>query len=421
MSSHNDSPTRRTVALLLWMALLAITPAALADEPPATQPAEHAARKLPVVKSYEQLLATEPIALAGDQKVWLGIEDTDVVSPGGVLIYALASKPAQRNEVQDMGLSGGPLGPVNVRLTPLNSELSSIVARSVKVNSRLASSGRPLYVYRLPMVIDSKGWEVRIESEDGRLLAERKVRRVVASDSGGDAPAHSWTPLQTPHQGESAKQSGDDPVYSFTPMLDVVALPGTEPLDGLRPVACVFMKDDGEIQVAAVQSQNLRVPKSSDDEDQANNATPLPTYFPQKPATDLTLKREDGDFVLVSKHRYIDEPFRERLLVRFWVDGEPFVASTAKHDQALIVSEYLPHQHLQKLPQTIRFRLNEFNPADIGTKPGSKITMQLLFSPSGWRRAQGQKALAQMRRPERERSPLPCITNPVSWTAEASK
>lgn len=296
-----------------------------------------------ITTDWKSLIEQPAIPLPGGGTAKIGLEARSASAGGGLLIYCLVE-----GGMEEMRTSSEPLGPFGTRVLnmdrPSQLELEMLHALSIPY----AEGDRLLFTRAIP--IPEQG-EYRIEL----FLGEDRDSPIIGIPVTGTAEgAHPWFAFSPPAADVGAE----------LPALGEESNSVSLVLDTLRPA---LPRHDG---LAPVQRQDLAEPDLD---------SPLPGLIPETPDPGLQLRSTNSGFSLASDHPMETSRDGEKILARWWINGEPF---SPPPDSEVELQEERLEELLQETNQ-LDVEL-DFDPSVLGAAPGDRIGLQLLHVPMGW-------------------------------------
>jgi hypothetical protein len=357
---------------------------------PLAASAEPQPRPLPVVRTWADLLDTQPIEYHG-HNFRLGVEADHCAVYGGVLVYCLADGPLPKQHVRTSEVLG-PLG-VKLRWPGVTEQTQMMQTMEPKVE------GVRLYVR--PLGIGQRGEpEIQILGDDDQVIAACQLKI-------SDEPYHAWLPLRHPYrdpkadpkadargQPAQANAERDAVIVTLVNAVDQVALPHWE---GTRPI--VF---DGTARGKRIRRER---------------GEPLPRLLPEQPDPNLRLSRDGDIFTVESNTDLAPASSYEHFLVRWWVNDKPFIPEERVPMQRM--SQAMQQmQRPQKPLLTVRMRL-AFDPSKLGAEKGDRIGMQMLHCPERFEALRPPGFLQQQTfAPDLGASDISRMTNRIEFNVE---
>src|SRR5882672_290249 len=295
----------------------------------ATQKSTLSLSDLPTVRKWKDLLEQPPLEVEEGVQVRFGIEGR--TSPAGteVLIYCLTE-----------GFSEWTTGYWNDRLGPLRISVAEGDGNEPKLREAVPlpkmqgdKNAVLLFVHAIHLV-RSVNYRVALFTDEGRLIAASTVR-------GTEEFFHPWLAWD------------GDPGWvnagSITRVIDATALPAWRD----RPVYRSRRED-------LIAHQGDRLP-----------------HMPESPDPGFHIRIEKDLLILVSDvDLWILRPY-EYLLMRWWLNGKPYVPPEDKG------TGIMTHNGAYDVLRNLDLRLL-FKPADIGAKSGDRVDLQVLYCSDGW-------------------------------------
>lgn len=324
----------------------------------------------PVVATYEELAAAprHPLPEKGGT-VQLGIEARTVPWGRGCLVYCRSEAPVGgtgRGEI---------LGPVSL-----------VVRRPVdeilfQVHDALAGPDPDgPEVYATAIGFPEPG-EYRLVVSDGdREIAATRIRVT-------DEVFHFFVPFGAlPDSREHVREDAGEVVADLEPRWE---MPGRPRFDGMVPLA---------------------VP-GDDAPDADAQERELPGSFPRRPDHGLTISRRgDGSLVLESDEDLPLVGVDDRLLARWWVDGDPVVQRISRMQVEL-------RDRTGRAVSGRRIVIRPPTSSLPGGPAAREIGVQILHCPNGWEFALQEEGLAQLAVANPAR--LPRLSNRITWNEPA--
>ncbi len=377
---------------------------------PTSQPDEKAICRIAVVTTWGDLLAQPLVEVQPDPKlvqnqqpalvrVLLGIEAGACPRYGGVLVYALTEGyvPPDRIERKPSEVGEQPLGPL--RMAIIRADEAPAHAQAVDMMMRDSESpGRDARLFVAP-IMGARPGRLRVTIYDSANRAIAACEVTVTEQA-----VHPWAvfrPVARPADGPEQPRPGDPDdltVDHVKPRGDGAAVPdwtqfGDWPLftDVRARDGGVELRSDPELSAAQVSMNNS-----------------LPRFMPAEVDPGLKLSVRGADLEIVSREPIITARADWHFLVRWWVNGRPFVPGhlEASGDQngVLIVGRHL------RLPGAI-------DPAAIGARPGDRVGVQIMYCEHGWTFVTEHMEILKARHPA-GLTPLPRLSNRAEFTVE---
>jgi len=304
-----------------------------------------AAASLPVVRTWGDLLDQPMIALADGSTIRLGIEARSAPRLSSVFVYCLTqdAKPIRRTtEVPTLG----PMA-VDVRAPDPKQ------VEPAKINEQLAEPAHrdPYWqLYALSIPLDQMG-KYRITLRDAR-----NVVTAAAAIRATDEPYHAWMPFGLPEELRPLDDKDED--------LDLGRFAAKQ-----LPAAAPNSSGSFPIAVMNVEKGNANLSR-----------VPLPAGRPRPSDCSIVLKKNRSRFQVASTRPLIVGASEgwEKLLVRWWINGQPVRPANSNDPISLngggrVIETRNVHFDLEPLSESL------------GIRPGDRIGMQVLYSPSGWK------------------------------------
>ena len=349
-------------------------------------------RKIPDVRTVSDLSTQEPIASGDGWEVRLGIGAGGEASGPWRLLYCLVKQTDDDPKPKvDVASDGGDefLGPVRYRVRQDGEEYKVLreLARVARLPVRDA-----LYCGRILTAWKGR-YHVSVFSRDGKLLAEcafeidsprmcywQQFACVEPSDAAAsvDATVRDRAYAAVPNFNRTM------PIWQPDQILGIETA-GMLPLPGTVPV------DFAWLNCIAASQRSTKPRKHSDHA--------------------LTLSFEKGCFVLNSIAPMVNWPDR-LLLARWWVNDHPIVPKVSTKNE-------LQELHRQLAP-TKQFEMAAALPLGLGElKPGDKIGVQLLYSPTIYELLPASREESQLKQLalgiEDETPAIPLISNRLEF------
>jgi hypothetical protein len=308
--------------------LMPLSPASrpLAQSPPAPPPVA----RIAVVKTWQDLQGQPALDLGG-VRIQLGIEADSAPRWSGVLLYGLTE-----GYVPPTCWKGDPLGPVQVSYQfeqerPRRGEVRS----GARTRERLPPSGARL-LFTQALFLDRVGsYTVRILGPQGRLVATCTLR-------GTAGPFHPWMPWGQSNGGEALNNE-----------LNEIALPFFCP------------------------TRYRVIPKGTPEYEAMRRKEKLPTLLPANPDPWFRIRVKGRELLLECDAKMVVTRPHSRFLVRWWINGKPFVPR-----QASEIRDEMFHELIQE-DQELTLAL-EVDPRRFRAAKGDRIGLQILYCGDGW-------------------------------------
>lgn len=318
--------------------------------------------KIPVVKTYGELLATTPVreeefawpkAAAGKDamapKIHLGISRLSSDLHDAVILYLLIEEPVPPKMIE--GYEDNLLGPFSVQVERPREE-QMLQLKAMEQMARAASMDRPEGGHRLFLKVvplDAAGtWKIGLQGLKGKIFAEAKI-----TASKESAPV--WVPWVPPLKEQQAQEKLQEEEEDPITVEEV-----SNPKGG---AAYPSAKNQG----GQIVSKNIN-PKAD-----------LPALWPETPHPKARCYAETN--LLTAQ---LDQPYEimfplDHFLTRWWVNGKPAKLSVKEGvaDSARAWSGQVPNE------DQFQFSI-QFDAARLKAKEGDIIGVQLLFCPGGF-------------------------------------
>ena len=314
-----------------------------------------------VVRTWKDLRELQPISLGGGVRVRLGIDQTKGPLWSGVQIYCLTEgfQPPHRVEYKR-------LGPLILSIGPEGSGPDHAGARSIlerKAWEHEPDADELLFMTLVP-VYTPGGTMVRFLTTDGEEVASVRI----AATSKPGPPWMPWEQYLKPGEETSSHVYLENPSGGR-------ALPSWGA--GLYPIPPPSQHTSGS----------------------------LPVLLPAEIDSDFRLSRKGDELSITSSRKFLIVRAYRHLLCRWWVNGKPFVP----HQAEVRAAENGVVSWGNKLYITM-----DFDPARLGASRGDRVTLQILYSESGWETIR----LEEVDVARAEQKPDVRITNRVEWIVQ---
>jgi hypothetical protein len=315
--------------------------------------------RIPVVRTWGDLLAQAPIVLEDGPRVRLGIEATRCPQWSGVLLYCLAENYQPRELRTD-----DPLGPVGISVVEVGAQPATRDLMSWRQTGLIPPRGdSPQLFARTIGIPRAAKHRVEVRSPDGKLL-----RRVTVRGTRGDF--HPWVPLSASRPAKQTRTTsgsggGDAAAGAGT------ALPCW---DGIEAY-----------------------PDSESQEGSSNPSRLLPSLLPRSSEPEIRIQVRDARFLFVGSTEELlpADPLvpsnpNEHFLSRWWVNGRPCAASRSGLGRGGIAGPGTPAANAMAGTKTststsaMLVLVLDFDAKRLGAQKGDTIGLQLLFVEQGW-------------------------------------
>ena len=297
--------------------------------------------EIPVVRTWGDLLAQEPIEVEPGVKVRLGFEAKSCPAGSGVLLYCLAEGPLPpiSGSIHDR------LGPLHVWVRAKGALLWDNDS-SLGIRGQPTSAPRNLFV-RLVPVVRAEAFDVRVSTHQGAILRQAVVR-------GTATPFHGWSPLRPALQEVFPRHPpGEQPVT-------IAACEGGPSYEALPDW-------DGLIPYAPSEAKSGIT----------DTSMPLPGLFPATPDPELKLEARSGGLLLTSEKPMEMWCWEDQFLARWWVNNEPLLPGNSAFSLERNGSR------TRALERQLQLLLSwQFNAGRV--RSGDRIMVQLLCCGQGW-------------------------------------
>jgi hypothetical protein len=308
----------------------------LLASPPAHRGGEPWPAALAVVKTWQDLESQPAIDLGNKVRIRLGIEANKAPLSSGVFLYCLAEgydPPESLDGHDDV------LGPVHFSFPArAKKELVQVVRAQRKLLPRIKEAreqGRLLFARPL-ILTDTGSYDVEVRNGAGRLLARCTVE-------GTKENQHPWTVLKY-----AAQKKAWSPSTS-------IAFPASA--YGFEP----YPLPEGLLRKDAAARRKVR----------------LPMCVPAAPDPGFQAALLHGKLFLSFDREVETSHAWTHLLVRWWVDGKPYVPSAPPEEFAISLTGRVTTDTKLVLPL-------EIDTARLGAKKGARISLQVLYCGGGW-------------------------------------
>lgn len=302
---------------------------------------------VPVVRTWSDLLARDPITLSNGQVVRFGIESSRVPQGSAVLVYCLADTPLVGDR-ETSSSSVNSLGPLDV--------IVSGDARSIERLEYLTEESGGvdwtplLFVHPLPIERAGRSW-IEIRSGGGAALARFPIRAT-------QERVHPWVLLESRNVGlrdlqpfSAGTQRERARVGAPGPTIVIPSWRGREAL-GLNVVR-----------------RGLSDPKSL-----------LPSWSTFDAPPDLALERDGAVFVLTPNQPLLRDGL-EHFAARWWVRGTPWRPEKVEAEGA---HEFVGRGGFVSTRPLAWEIPREFDWERLGAKPGDEVGLEIFYSDAGW-------------------------------------
>lgn len=356
------------------------TQAASTTTAPATQPAsDHAdARVIAAVKTWGDLLKRPAINLGDGSNVRLGIDATNCTADGGVMVYGLFEGLGVYETVNHgADLMLGPLRVASDR------EAREEVAEDVLPEAPVihppsrplirVAPGRHLFAAHVPMQ-DATLMYIDVKHVSGKRLASAEIK------NNGHL-RHPWTPFAGYRLGKAFR--GAEAHADYVKLLAVAAKKG-KPASERVDVQVYAVEETRATPVVQGEAPLWSEPEKSP----FAESRVLPSVDAPRDPT-IKAEYENGLLTLTMPGGLMIDDVVGQVLLRWWVNGEPFVPTPVVQND---MHEYVEPEEmggtplmgaLHAAPLGMSFAID---PESLGVKPGDRVGVQAMYVPFGWYR-----------------------------------
>ena len=425
---------------------------------------------IPVVSTYAELLKEEPISLKqpphnglqrvgenAEIKLRFGVEADHIPAGCGAVVY-LVTEGFRSSLAQPDNPEEQTIGPLKIEFCSVGTQVA------LDVHNRAKKSESPEYCWHGKLLF----CQSIVGEKPGKYVLKIKNRHsnVVLAQTTievtGDA-YHPWVSLDFPHElqqdrvakavtrvdlafpgGEVAvpKIDGTQPwvIDGENDVSQKKKIPSEQPLPtitGTVPSLPEFKLDRSEREIIEALLEKLGS-ESFDERETASHALQdlglkarqfLEVAKKQNTDPEIALRadrllqdfklvsftatRKDDSFLIVTETKFDVNAVQEHLLMRCWINGEPFSGVDS--------AEKLLSGGSRTVVIDNRVQLNlGFDYKALGAHSGDRVAVQFLFCPHGQRSTQQLKFLTRAIQDLSEFAPgpqLPTLSNRIEWTA----
>jgi hypothetical protein len=333
---------------------------------------------LALVRTWGDLLEQPTITLADGSTVRLGMEARSAPRLSSVFIYCLTQdgKPLRQT------IEGSTLGPITVEVLLPNPKREATA--KISQQSAEPADREPYWqLYALSIPLDQVGTH--------RITLRDAQKEVIASATiqATDEPYHAWMPFGLPEEIRPLDGKDED--------LDLGRFAAKR-----LPAAAPSSSGSFPIAVMAVERSNAKLSR-----------VPLPAGQPRPTERSIVLERKGSQFQIASPRTLIiavSEGYG-KLLVRWWVNGQPVRPANNDDPLSLIVGGRIIET------KDVHFDLEPL-PKGLGIRSGDRIGMQVLYSPSGWKHVGPDTvSLLSASMVTLGDAAVPMVSNRIEWIA----